>query len=98
MKVHFRQSGGFAGLVKECQLDTEQLPPDEAARLKSLVEQSHLEGRTEDHSPRARDVFHYTITVEDGGSRRLSFDDRTVPPDVQPLVRFLKTHAAPGRR
>ncbi len=33
MKVTFQQSGGFAGLIRGCILDTDSLPPGDAEAL-----------------------------------------------------------------
>lgn len=94
MKVSFRQSGGFAGLTRGVELDAEDLPPEEAASLRSLMERGGPQEGTED--PEARDLQTYEITVEtDEGSRQFAFDDGTVPEDVAPLLRTLKRRSGP---
>ena len=36
LRVSFEQSGGFAGLLKGCVLDADELPADESAELRRL--------------------------------------------------------------
>jgi hypothetical protein len=99
MKISFRQSGGFAGLFKGCDLDTEQMPAHEAATLESLVEQSRLPDSITEHTPQARDIGHYVITIDAGGHvRRASVDDQTLPESARPLLRFLLQRAKPQPR
>ena len=64
MKVMFRQSGGYTGLMMGSELDTDSLPSDEAASLQSLVEQSGILQAKSGRSPNARDLLNYEITVE----------------------------------
>lgn len=91
MKVTFRQSGGFVGLTKTCRLDSEQMPQAEAATLQALVQQSNLTEQIVNHSPTARDVHRYEVTVDiDGQTRRLSVDDHTLPESARPLIHFLQ--------
>lgn len=99
MKVSFRQSGGFAGLAKGCDLDTQEMPAHEAAALESLVEQSRLPDSMNEHAPQARDIVHYLITIDTSGhTRRVAVDDRAVPDSARPLLRFLQQCAKPQPR
>jgi len=96
MKVKFQQSGGFAGLIRGCELDTDDLSADEARTLQSLVEQSNLEGIKGGQTPGARDLMTYEITVETGeGVHHVSFDDMSMPESVEPLLEFLESRAKP---
>ncbi len=96
MKVKFSQSGGYAGLRRGCELDTDSLPADEAAKLQSLVEQSGILQAESRHAPHARDLFNYNITVEtDEGAPTVSFDDLSLPENAQPLLEYLQSCAKP---
>jgi hypothetical protein len=95
MKVRYRQTGGFAGMVLGCELDTEKLSPREAEELARLVQQAALDKVGVKKSPRGRDLTNYEIIVEDGGrSTKASFDDMTIPAGVQPLLDFLRSRAS----
>lgn len=96
MKVVFRQSGGFAGLIRGVELCTDDLPPEEARELCSLVQRSDLRstrGGSDDHW---RDPQTYEISVETGeGVYEVTFDDSSIPAGAAPLLNFLKKRAEP---
>jgi hypothetical protein len=94
MKVRFRQSGGFAGLVLGCDLDTSTLPPAEAQELTRLVKQANLEKIQLRRSEKARDLQNYEVAVEgDGITAKATFDDMSVDANVEPLLDFLRQRA-----
>jgi hypothetical protein len=94
MRVRFRQTGGFGGLVLGSDLDTSTLPPAEAQELTGLVKQANLEKLQKRPSDKARDLQNYEITVEGGGlNAKASFDDMSVDADLEPLVEFLRKRA-----
>src|SRR5262249_6072335 len=69
MIVRFTQSGGYAGLLKGCELDTKSLSPTEAKTLEDLVQASALPASGEFLSKSSRDLRQYEISIEDGKSR-----------------------------
>ena len=94
MKVRFRQTGGFGGLVLGCDLDTSTLPPAEAQELTRLVKQANLEKIQTRRSEKARDLQNYEIAVEgDGITAKATFDDMSVDANVEPLLEFLRRRA-----
>jgi hypothetical protein len=96
MKVRFDQSGGFAGLLRGCELDTSTLPPDEAKQLEMLVKASEMPATGEFLSNSSRDLHQYEITIEDGASiRSVIMDDESLPASAKPLVGYLKKCAKP---
>lgn len=96
MKITFRQAGGFAGLVRGCELDTASMPTDEAARLEKLLEESGLKGMTRVGPEGARDLATYMIAVETPQSGfRATFDDMTMPQEAEPLLEYLQQRAKP---
>jgi hypothetical protein len=97
VQVTFRQSGGFGGLLRGCDLDTEKMPPGEAAKVRALVEKFDL-GEGASLTERARDALVYEITLERGGARRkLLFDELSMPPSAVPLVEYLVERSSPRR-
>jgi hypothetical protein len=96
MKVRFVQSGGFAGAVKGCDLDTQALPPDQARELERLVRESGISQSGEHLSDGGRDLHQYEITIEDGRRKlAVTFDDANVPPAARAFLGFLKKCARP---
>ena len=113
LKVTFEQSGGFAGLLKGCVLDADELPADAGAELRRLVAASGLDVSREDVSREdlsredlsredlsrgARDRRQIAITIERGGERvAIVCDDGCTPEGARPLVAFLAARAKPVR-
>jgi hypothetical protein len=95
MKVVFRQSGGFAGLIRGTELDAEDLPPEQVVALRSLVERNDLQGASGE-STEARDLRTYELTVKtDEGVHRVAFDERNIPEGLAPLLDTLKERSGP---
>lgn len=98
LRVSFEQSGGFAGLLKGCVLDADELPPDVAAELRRLVAASGLETSSEVTSRGTRDRRQLAITIDRGGERvAIVCDDGCTPEGARPLVAFLAARAKPVR-
>jgi len=96
MKVTFRQSGGYAGLSRGCELDSATMSRTEAAKLERLVEKSRGAAAGTTSKPGARDLTSYRVTVEtDKGSHQLEFDDLTVPAEATDLLAYLQRCAKP---
>jgi hypothetical protein len=96
MRVRFDQSGGYAGLIKGCEIDTTTLPPEKAKEIEQLVKQSGTLTSGNFLSDSSRDLQQYEITIEDGPVKTSAvFDDKTVPHSAKPLIGFLKKCAKP---
>ena len=94
MKVRFRQTGGFAGLIRGCELDSADLPQKEAAQLDRLSRQSP--GAPRSSTGAARDLTSYEVTVETPeGSKVFSFDDLGIPEGAAPLIELLRRRCKP---
>jgi hypothetical protein len=99
-KIKFRQSGGFAGFVRGCELAPETLDSRERAQLERLVEQSGLTAKdavpVAKSAPGARDLTNFEIEIETNtGTSRHELDDLDLPPEVAPLVTLLQKHSRP---
>ncbi|NER24227.1 MAG: hypothetical protein F6J86_12900 [Symploca sp. SIO1B1] len=96
MKITFRQSGGFAGLVRGCDLDTDSLNSNEAEQLETLVQQSKIMQTQSSSTPQANDLRSYQFLIEAPvGKYQVSFDDMSLPEDVRPLLKYLQNRAKP---
>jgi Emfourin len=93
MKVRFRQTGGFGGLVLGCDLNTSTLAPAEAQELTRLIKQADLGKIHARRSEKARDLQNYEIAVENEITAKASFDDMTMPANIKPLLDFLRQRA-----
>lgn len=93
MKIGFVRSGGIAGMRLELSLDTESLPPEEASRIRQLVESSgFFEVRqSELRSTVMPDRFEYQLEIKSQvlGEHALSFQETGAPEELQPLLQHL---------
>ena len=96
MKIGFVQSGGFVGLLRGCELDTTQLPPEAGQELEHLAKTSGISASGTFFSELGRDLQQYDITIDDGNSEvSVTFDDETLPAAVRLLVDYLQKHSRP---
>lgn len=96
MRIKFVQSGGYAGLVRGCELDASSLTGDAAesfAFLRNLLKTS--DGTIRENSA-GKDVTVYQIEIITGDrSDVISFDDMTMPEKLYPLVQILIESSKP---
>jgi hypothetical protein len=96
MRITFMLSGGFAGRIQGCRIDTTQLSDADRLRFETLVATSGLAGTQELFTPVGRDLRHYGIVIEtEGRDVRLECDERSVPEAARPLVAALAARATP---
>ncbi len=96
MKITFRQSGGFMGLVRGCTVDTTALAADEKIRVEGLVTASSLTASFTRHNEGGRDRWQYEITIEhDAVHVHVVCDDAHLPDPARPLVAYLVSCAKP---
>ncbi|MFM7034039.1 MAG: protealysin inhibitor emfourin [Planctomycetia bacterium] len=95
MLITFTQSGGFAGTIRGCRIDTDDLEDDERQILEELVKEA---GWTESwhRFSEGRDRWQYDISIDrDAAVVHVSCDDSCVPAPARPLVAYLKDNARP---
>jgi hypothetical protein len=93
--IQFRQSGGFAGLVRGAEVSADEGISETERRAL----ERHAQGTRATPAPgaaRARDLVMYELTLEtDAGPVRLEFDEMSVPDDLTALVEELARRAKP---
>ena len=91
MKVRFRQTGGFGGLVLGCDLNTADLSSPDREALFKLVKQAKLASVKAKKNEQGRDLTNYEIAIQSRGrTTTASFDDMSTPSQVEPLLEFLR--------
>ena len=96
MRISFRQSGGVAGRVRACEIETEGMQADAGRALECMVRESGIMEGIASRASRGRDLQRYEIEVEMGRERfSARFDDLAVPPALAPLLDYLNARARP---
>ena len=96
MRITFLQSGGFAGMIKGCEIDATDLAPGDRHELESLIAGSGLTESFERFSDTGRDLRQYEIVIErDAAVQRICCDDHSVPESARPLMAVLSARARP---
>lgn len=107
MRIYFERSGGFTGMHLATTIDTNRLPPEDAARLLEALEESGLlemsAGALESGVEPGVDQIVYEVKLEVGSyEQTYCMSDETAPESAQPLFRQLTRLArnppAPGER
>lgn len=93
MKLRFRQSGGFAGLSRGCEMAVENLAPE----LRKLLDHALAHpGAKPVPSGNMADAMTYSLSVDAPGStQELHFDDGAIPPALAPLLAHLSAASEP---
>ena len=96
MKVQFRQSGGFAGQRRGCDLDTAQLTDSDRLELNRLVQNADVGASLKSHSAEARDVELYDVLIKhDDRQVVLQIDEASLTQELAPLIEFLQARSGP---
>ncbi|HEX5050406.1 MAG TPA: protealysin inhibitor emfourin [Planctomycetota bacterium] len=90
-RVLFRQSGGFSGQIRGCDVGAGEIGED----VRALVE--HAAQHPVDHRDvAARDAEVYELCIErDGEPTYLRFDEASMTAQQAPLIEFLQSQARP---
>jgi len=93
MQIYFERTGGFMGRRVTTVIDTETLPPAEAAEWQELVDAAgffELPSQLEDVGT-AADQFHYRLRVTiNERQHTLEASESALPPALEPLLRRLR--------
>ena len=99
LRLHYRRSGGFAGIELAVDVLADELAPEQAelaARLLAHPEEFRAAGGAP-APPGAADFFNYQLEL-DGSDRRQDFrwTEFEVPDAARPLLSALQTLAKPA--
>ena len=101
MRISFERSGGFAGIMMKTTIDEKDLAPDEAQKLRQLVEEVdffNLSKKIMPESPRP-DRFQYELSLEESGRQhKVTTSEETLPAKLKPLVNWLMEKSRQTRK
>jgi hypothetical protein len=92
MRIKFERTGGFAGMKIQAAFDVDELPPEQADPLKTLLDQAEFFSLPSQFSsrPGVADQFEYDISVEaDGKEHRVRTSDGAAPEALRPVFENL---------
>lgn len=99
MKIKFRQTGGFAGLTKAIEIDTAQIPSNEAEVLTLMVDRASFFEVSEPPSQAMPDREQYAISIEsEARNRQLYLGASNIPAQLKELVDYLAKQARYEKR
>lgn len=97
MKIYFKQSGRFTGIYSNISINSDSLKPQEASELQRLVDDSYFFDLHSNPAAPSQGAHYleYKITIETNDNKKHSIEttDLTVPPNVAPLIRYLRRKA-----
>lgn len=94
MNIIYERSGGFTGMTTSYNFNLDDLPEEEAGRIKELLDQIDFSALPEnlELSKNMPDQFSYTITVESQEwTHTIRTGDATAPQEIQPLIETLNS-------
>ena len=102
MKIEFSRTGGVAGVHLRGTFDTDELPAEQADRLRRLVsaaaaldQPSVLTSSTSSGADR----FQYRVTITDGDRiKTVEMGESSIPRTLQPLLDYLTDLARIARK
>lgn len=101
MHIQFTRTGGFAGMRLTTDVDTAQLPSEQASMLDKLITDAgffELPEKLLPDSP-APDRFEYQLTVDaPQQTHSVVVSDAAAPPSLRPLLNYLTTLAMVSRK
>jgi len=93
MKISYRRTGGFAGMVMTFNLNTENLSPEESKTLREMVATADfftLPPKITSREPGA-DRFQYSIMVEtEEQQHTVEVGEGGIPENLRPLLNELR--------
>ena len=101
MRISFERSGGFAGITMKTAVDEKDLAPDEAQKLRQLVEETDFFNSPEkimSRSPQP-DRFQYELRLEEKGRQHtVTMSEEVMPAKLKPLIQWLMGKARQTRK
>lgn len=96
MRITFMVSGGFAGALRGCRIDTSALVDAERIELERLVTAAGLTVSFERFAAASRDRRQYDLAIDRAVAFvRVSCDDASLPDAARPLVAELVRRSTP---
>jgi hypothetical protein len=99
MRILYERTGGFMGRSVSLDLNLDEMPADQSATLRRLVDESDFFGLEELPTKTSRpDEFLYIITITTKTIRHtIRASDSSMPETLRPLLNELSAHSKSSR-
>jgi hypothetical protein len=100
LRISFERSGGFAGTTTKTAVDEKDLAPDEARKLRQLVEGADFFNLSKKIMPRSSrpDRFQYELSLEENDRQHtVTMSEEALPVNLKPLINWLMEKARQAR-
>jgi hypothetical protein len=101
MKIRLERSGGFAGMTRTFEVDTDALPEEQRELVTGLVHNANffaLPSSLASADTGGADQFSYRISIEsDGGTHTIEMSEASVPNSLTPLIDWINQNGRAGR-
>lgn len=99
MRIVCERTGGFAGLTLRAEVDSEQLTPAEARKLKRLVEEARPFDQPAEAKGAMPDQYQYDLEIEDEGrTRTIQTNDAAASEEMTKLIEWVIEAARKSRK
>jgi hypothetical protein len=98
LRIELTRSGGYAGLTSKLgELDTAELPEEDAREVERLVQQADVPSLLADAPGpgKGADRFQYHLTIEDdSGRHELTLSEDQLPDELRKVVERVQSYGA----
>jgi hypothetical protein len=100
LKLRFRQTGGYAGLVRGQEITAAGSSPAELQQLEHMLKESGLTERAGGGGartpPKSADLMQYDLEIEtSAGTRHVVLTDEDLDERTEPLIQLLQKGSKP---
>jgi len=100
LKVRFRQSGGYAGLIRGQEITAADSSAEDLQQLEHMLKTSGVAERAAAGGARtpsaSADLMQYDLEIEtSAGTKHVVLTDDDVDDKTEPLIRFLQKRSKP---
>ena len=95
MKISIEQTGGFAGISNSYNVDTERIPPNEAEKIKKIVQDGQLFSLSHPiptlPQKGSADYQSFKVTLEDNETKHIvECNQFNIPNELRLLIDYVK--------
>jgi len=96
MIIQIDQSGGFAGIAKHMELDTDNIVKSEAVKIKKMLKANFLNKNYDEPKKKplkgAADYYSYKITIHEGAEQHvIKCDEYNMEDELRKIIKYVES-------